>query len=131
MDSSALLNAVSDFKFVFGVSVLKVILSMTASLSSYLQKQTMNVVTARKTAEMTTKALQDCRNEESFNALWERAQTLSQTVKECIKDSPFSFKEAKQPRQRKPPKRLQALVGETGGDEQHHRTEKDHYQSIT
>jgi hypothetical protein len=76
VDSSALLNAVSDFKFVFGVSVLKVILSMTASLSSYLQKRTMNVVTARKTAEMTTKALQDCRNEESFYALWERVLRL-------------------------------------------------------
>ena len=126
-DSCALLNAVCDFNFVFGLNLLKIILSTTSSLSSDLQSQTMSVITARKTAEMTIKTLTDCRNDESFNAVWDLAHIQSREIKEAIKDTRFSFKEAHQPRRRKPPERNKALVGETGAAEPAVLTEKDHY----
>jgi len=61
-NSSALINAVCDFNFVglLGLSLLKVILSMTSSLSNYLQSKTMDVITARRTGDMTIKTLLDC-----------------------------------------------------------------------
>ena len=127
-ESSALLNAVCDFDFVFGISLLKVILSMTSSLSNYLQSKTMDVTTARRTGELTIQTLLDCRNEESFDELWERTQIISNEIRQAIVDSRFSFKEARLPRQKKPPKRIQALVGETGcGDQQSSHTEQDYY----
>lgn len=93
-DSCALLNAICDFNFVFGLCLLKVILSMTSSLSSYLQSQTMNVITAKKTADMTIKAIEDCRNDEAFGLLWERANTVGHSIKTCMEDTRFSFKDA-------------------------------------
>ena len=127
-DSCALLNAVCDFNFVFGLSLLKLILSMTSNLSSYIQAKTMTVITARRTADMTVQTLIDCRSEDSFNALWDRTLVLSREVKDAIKDSRFCFKEAQQPRRKKTPKRLQALIGETGGGtEQEMITERDYY----
>ena len=61
-DSSALINAVCDFNFVglHGLGLLKVILSMTSSLSNYHQSKTMDVITARRTGDMTIKTLLDC-----------------------------------------------------------------------
>ena len=50
-DSNNLLNAICDFKFVFGLVVLKVILSNTDSLSKYLQGKNVDVIAAKETAE--------------------------------------------------------------------------------
>ena len=61
-----ILNSICDFKFVFGLVVLKVILSNTDSLSKYLQGNNMDVITAKKTADATIETLSKCRNEESF-----------------------------------------------------------------
>lgn len=94
-DSCSLLNAICDFEFVFGLVLLKVILSNTSNLSSYLQGKRVDVINARKTTESTIQVLSDCRSEEGFNLTWERAQTVSNEIKKCIKDSQFSFKEAK------------------------------------
>ena len=80
-DSMTLLNAICDFKFVFGLVVLKVILSNTDSLSKYLQGKNMDVITARKTAGATIETLTKCRNEESFQLVWSRAEILSQAIK--------------------------------------------------
>ena len=65
-DSNNLLNAICDFKFVFGSVVLKVILSNTDSLSKYLQGKNVGVIAAKETAEATVQTLTKCRNEESF-----------------------------------------------------------------
>ena len=65
-DSNNLLNAICDFKFVFGSVVLKVILSNTDSLSKYLQGKNVGVIAAKETAEATMQTLTKCRNEESF-----------------------------------------------------------------
>ena len=93
-----ILNSICDFKFVFGLVVLKVILSNTDSLSKYLQGNNMDVITAKKTADATIETLSKCRNEESFQMVWFRAQILSQTIKKAIDGTKFSFKDARVPR---------------------------------
>ena len=72
----------------------------------------MDVMTARRNASSTIKALQKCRNESNFELLWEKAELLSKNMKVWIADTEFSFKDAKIPR-KKPSKRLQAMLGET------------------
>lgn len=127
-DSCALLNAICDFNFVFGLCLLKIILSMTSSLSSYLQSETMNVITAKKTADMTIKTIAECRSDEAFESLWERAVIVGNSIKDCISDTRFSFKDAKIPRQRKASRRLQALVGEAPDDDENQgQTVKDYF----
>ena len=91
-DSNNLLNAICDFKFVFGLVVLKVILSNTDSLSKYLQGKNVDVIAAKETAEATMQTLTKCRNEESFQMAWSRAEILSQTIKKEINGTSFSFK---------------------------------------
>ena len=66
-DSNTLLRSICDFKFVFGLILLKVVLSNTDSLSKYLQGKNMDVITAKKTADLTISTLPKCRNEEGFH----------------------------------------------------------------
>jgi hypothetical protein len=112
-DSNNLLNAICNFKFVFGLVVLRVILiSNTDSLSKYLQGKNVDVITAKETADGTTEALTKCRNEESFQIAWSRAKILSQTIKREINGTTISFKDATAPRCRQSSRRSQALIGE-------------------
>lgn len=111
-DSNNLLNAICDFKFVFGLVVLRVILSNTDGLSKYLQGKNVDVIAAKKTAEATIEALTKCRNEESFQMAWSRAKILSQMIEKEIDGTQFSFKDATAPRFRQPSRRIQALIGE-------------------
>ena len=50
-DSNTLLSSICDFKLVFGLILLKVVLSNTDSLSKYLQGKNMDVITCKKTAD--------------------------------------------------------------------------------
>ena len=77
-DSNSLLRSICDFQFVFGLVVLKVILSNTDGLSRYLQGKKMDVVTAKKTADAVIKTLSGCRNEETFDLMWARANMMVQ-----------------------------------------------------
>ena len=110
-DSRALVNAVCDFEFVFGLIVLKMILLNRNSLSKYLQGKEVDVITAKRNADLTMKTLRNCRNEKSYELLWNRAKIMSDEIKDNIKESDFIFKEARAPRS-KPSRRLQALIGE-------------------
>ena len=60
-DSRYLLTAICDLEFIFGLCVLKIILRNTSGLSRYLQGKTVDVISARR----------KCRNEESFNSVWQ------------------------------------------------------------
>ena len=51
-ESNSRLHSICDFKFVYGLMVLKLILSNTDNLSRYLQGEKMDVITAKKTAVM-------------------------------------------------------------------------------
>ena len=79
-ESRALLNAICDFQFVFGLVFLKVILSNTNGLSKYLQGKTIDVSVARRNSELTI----------NFKLLWMTAEKLL----EEIADSSFVFKNA-------------------------------------
>ena len=109
---TAMPYSICDFKFVFGLVVLMVILSNADSLSKYLQ--------GKKTADATMETLSKCWNEESFQMVWSRAEIFTQTIKKLIDGTKFSFKEAMAPRISKPSRRLQDLIGETcsGGPHQ-------------
>lgn len=129
-DSNSLLYAMCDFQFVFGLVVLKVILSNTDALSRYLQGKKMDVVTARKTADAMIKTLSGCRNKETFDLMWSRADIVVQQIKKEIEGTEFTFKDAKVPRT-KPSRRLQALVGEAPevNDGTQRQTAEDHYRT--
>jgi hypothetical protein len=112
-DSRALMNAICDFEFVFGLILLKMILLNTNSLSKYLQGRSIDVITAKRNSDLTIKTFQKCRDEKSFELLWKRAEILCRDIKaEIIGEEDFVFKEARAPRSQ-PSRRLQALVGES------------------
>ena len=100
-DSTALLNAIADFDFLVGLIILKVILSNTNSLHKYLQGKTVDVITARETASATIQTLASCRNEDSFESVWECAEKLGKKMQQIIEGTRFTFKEAKVPRKKK------------------------------
>ena len=111
-DSNALLNSICAFDFVFGLLLLKVVLSNTDSLSKYLQNKNMDVTTAKKTADSTIKTLEGCRYEKCFQMRWVRVQVMANGIKKEIQGTRFSFKDATAPRNKAPSRRLQALIGE-------------------
>ncbi|XP_068729066.1 zinc finger MYM-type protein 1-like [Montipora capricornis] len=84
---------------------------MVLSLSAYLQGKTVDVVTARRNANLTLETLRSCRNEESFKSVWKLCECVCNKVRSWINDTDFSFRDARVPR-RQTSTRLQALVGE-------------------
>ena len=87
--SSLLLSAICSFNFIFCTYVLRTILSNTASLSRYLQSETMDVRTARKTSKATAEALKKCRNDESFETVWTQADLMAEKVKLVVSGTFF------------------------------------------
>ena len=80
-ESNSLRHSICDFKFVYGLMVLKLILSNTdTDLSRYLQGEQMDVITAKKTADAVVKTLSNCRNEESFTQMWSHADVIAQKI---------------------------------------------------
>ncbi|XP_068697354.1 zinc finger MYM-type protein 1-like [Montipora capricornis] len=126
-ESNSLLHSICDFEFVYGLMVLKLILSNTDNLSRYLQGEQMDVTTA-KTADAVVKTLSNCRNEESFTLMWSHADVIAQKIKIGIEGTQFTFRDAKVPRTR-PSRRLQSLTGETpaAANDSSQQTAKDHF----
>ena len=88
-ESNSLLHSICDFEFVYGLMVLKLILSNTDNLSRYLQGEQMDVITAKKTADAVVKTLSNCRNEESFTQVWSHADVIAQKLKIGIEGTQF------------------------------------------
>ena len=80
-DMNLLLNAICDFHFVLCLVILKIILSNVNALSRYLQSSTMDVISARRTAEGTANALQGCRNDKNFNNVWQMTELTGNKTK--------------------------------------------------
>jgi hypothetical protein len=80
--------------FVFGMVILKIILSNTSSLSNYLQGKQLDVSTARKTADCTIQTLWDCRSEDHFENARQIALKLSDSIKEQIQETRFASEES-------------------------------------
>ena len=96
-ESNSLLHSICDFEFVYGLMVLKLILSNTDNLSRYLQGEQMDVITAKKTADAVVKTLSNCRNEESFTQMWSHADVIAQKIRIGIEGTKFTFRDSKVP----------------------------------
>ena len=79
--SKDLLKNICDFKFIFGLTLLRFILTNTNALSVYLQGKDIDVYNARKTSFHTIEVLKSCRNEDKFVLLWQRAEKIKDTMK--------------------------------------------------
>ena len=110
-ESRSLLHGICDFQFVLGLCVLKIILSNTSSLSTYLQGKTVDVIAARGNANLILETLRSCRNDENFTLVWKRCEIIGVKIKSWIAESDFLSRDARVPR-RQPSTRLQGLVGE-------------------
>ena len=128
-ESRALLTAICDLEFVFGLCVLKVILSNTNSLCRYLQGKTVDVISARRNADLTIQTLRQCRSEESFKSVWQLASAMGLKMKNWLTNSQFELREARAPGQT-PSRRLQALQGENA-PRQTQLTPESHYRINT
>ena len=100
-ESKGFLQAELDFEFIFGLSVLKIILPHTSHLSSLVQSVIIDVLKVKENANMTIETLKSCRNFESFNSVWELSNKKCEIVKDLIDEVniEMDFKEAKLPRQ--------------------------------
>jgi thymidylate synthase len=101
----------NEFKFILGLHVLKLIFSNTNALASYLQGHDVDVMAAKITCDATIETLANCRNEDNFSLIWEKARKTSKDINELCEITPVNFQEAK--RLKKPSKRLEALSGGT------------------
>lgn len=110
-NSVALLNGICDSEFLFGLYLLKVILSNINSLSKYLQAKNMGVITARRNTNLTIKTHTHCQDESNFELLWTTTQNLVGKIKEEVKGTRFSVNKARTPR-KQPSLRIQAIAGE-------------------
>ena len=98
----ARINGVSsqmkNFDFFFGVVLGKLILSHTDNLSKTLQHKEFSASEGQEVAELTIKTLESIRNEENFDAFWEKLEKDKELLE--VNDPIF-------PRKRKVPKRLE------------------------
>ena len=110
-ESNSLLHSIFDFKFVYGLMVLKLILSNTDNLSRYLRGEKMDVITAkqRQLTDAVVKTLSNSRNEESFTQMWSQADVIGLKIRIGIEGTKFTFRDVKVPRPR-PSRRLQGLT---------------------
>ena len=65
-EATSLLRAVVNFDFLFGMSVLKLILPHTSALSSFVQGVNIDVLKVKQNADLTIETLQNTRTEENF-----------------------------------------------------------------
>ena len=73
-DSKSLLNAICDFV-------------TQRCTSSYLQGKNVDVITVRRNASLTIKTLRECRTDESYELIWERADQISSDIKCWTQDT--------------------------------------------
>ena len=98
-----------EFSFIFGLQILRVVFSNTSALSKYLQGHDVNAMTAKSTCEATISTLTNCRKEEMFLLILEKAKHTAAKMAKIVPDvGELGFSK----RQRKPSKRLQAVSGE-------------------
>ena len=83
-EATSLLRSVCSFDFLFGMSVLKLILPHTSHLSTAVQSVDMDVLRVKENAELTIKTLESRRTDDSFKIIWELTQKNADRVKALI-----------------------------------------------
>ena len=76
-DSTVVLNAIRQFEFVLGLMILKAILSNSSALSRFLQEENVDVINAKRNADLTIKTLREFRDEDDFKRLRIRTSIFS------------------------------------------------------
>ena len=129
-EAKVLLKAVLDFEFIFGLSVLKIILPHTSHLSSFVQAVTIDVLKVKENADLTIETLKSCRNSESFNSVWELSRKKCDIVKNIMDELEIEmdFQETKLPRQR--PLRRRVDISEVTADN-HEFTDVKEFNRVT
>ena len=74
-ESRTLLTAICNMEFIFGLCVL------TNNLCRYLQSETVDVISARRNADMTIQTLHQCRSEKSSNSVCQIASAVGLKIK--------------------------------------------------
>ena len=90
----------------------------------------MDVITARRNAELTIATLLQIPNKKNFDALCSMAEKLADQLRVEVRDSKITFLEANVPR-KKPSRRLQALVGEVINANTINQTPQEHHRINT
>ena len=67
--SRSSLNAVRDFKLIFGLYLSKVISLNTGASSRYIQGKNVGVVNSQKTSNFVNAVFKRCQNKESLNLI--------------------------------------------------------------
>ena len=62
--------------------MLKVILCSTSDLSRYLQGKSIDVISAKRAADLTIQTLRTCRTDEAFEQVWALTDSMSERFKE-------------------------------------------------
>ena len=103
-EAVGLLHVITKFTFVFTIHVLNKLLKYCKSVSDYLQTADLDLVAALKAISDLKTKVQDMRNDESFEQLWEQSSEFC----EKHKTSGFSTQvdPSIQPRKRKVPQKL-------------------------
>ena len=77
----------------------------------------MDVISAKRAADLAIQTLRTCRTDEAFEQVRALTDSMSERFEELIKDWPrFGFREATAPRSRQVSRRLLGLAGETAED---------------
>ena len=102
---------VKSVEFIFGLWVLRVILSNTYSMCRYLQGKTVAAICSCRNADMTIQTVRQSRSEESFNSLWQIVSVMGLKIKRWLTSSQFELREA-WALWETPSRSLQDLVGD-------------------
>ena len=91
---------ICDGDFIFSISLLKVVLSHTSSLSDFLQKKTLDLGKARKNVQLVIDTLKTLRCEDGFDSLWCVSQIRADEVRDLIVENAIEidFRDIKLPR---------------------------------
>ena len=98
-NAKSLLFSVLDAEFLFGISILKIILPNTSKLNTYVQGETIDIWKVRVAAEGTIATLEGCRSDNDFDLVWEQHEQRCEEVKKFVKqeNNDADFKEFKLP----------------------------------
>ena len=84
---NGLIRIILTFDFIFSLVVVDDVLGLIDSLSQYLQSESMDVHTAKKSALSVIETMKALLHEDSFNASWDKASSIANALKLIISDN--------------------------------------------
>ena len=84
--AKSLLVSVLDAEFIISISILKIILTQTSKLNTYVQNPCIDIRKLRVAAEGTITTLKGCISEKDFDLIWEICEKRCDQVKHFIEE---------------------------------------------